>query len=190
MGAETFYVESSNPHRETSQTAAQEAFLREVTQARYEYGSGGYTGTMAEKSSFVLVTLPEGITPPELYDAMLSANDEPKPRQRWTREATVRIKMSCDRPSDSPPQWTPIKQNQMLPMSNHFVAEVLDDGLWQPDGEITVSEPAQQRWNNVLKVRQAMPNFDDLHRCFDDKWGPCLAVSHEDRWVFMGWASS
>lgn len=39
---------------------AQEAFADAVRQARYEYGHGGYTGTIAEKSSFVEFTTVKG----------------------------------------------------------------------------------------------------------------------------------
>ncbi len=48
MGAETFFVTSTgkNPY---------EAFDRVVTQARYDYGHAGYTGTIAEKSDFAMM---------------------------------------------------------------------------------------------------------------------------------------
>lgn len=39
---------------------AKEAFRTAVDEARYEYGHGGYTGSIAEKSSFILVERPKG----------------------------------------------------------------------------------------------------------------------------------
>lgn len=41
---------------------AQEAFDAAVTNARYLYGHGGYTGTIAEKHEFRLMKLPDGMT--------------------------------------------------------------------------------------------------------------------------------
>jgi hypothetical protein len=48
---------------------AQEAFDYAVSDAAYERGHGGYTGTIAEKHSFVMYTLKPGQTPRELVDA-------------------------------------------------------------------------------------------------------------------------
>ena len=48
MGAATFYVLTRG------QTATQ-AFNEAVREAQYEYGHGGYTGTIAEKGEFVLI---------------------------------------------------------------------------------------------------------------------------------------
>lgn len=49
MGAETFYdtVEAATP---------KEAFAKAVADAQWESGHGGYTGTIAEKGSFVDLT--------------------------------------------------------------------------------------------------------------------------------------
>ena len=51
MGATTFYdvVKGSS---------AKDAFEKAVEEAQYEYGHGGYTGTIAEKDSFVMITPP------------------------------------------------------------------------------------------------------------------------------------
>ena len=55
MGADQFtavgYGESAN-----------DAFRSEVDNAEWHHGHGGYTGTIAEKHSFPIVKLPEGIT--------------------------------------------------------------------------------------------------------------------------------
>lgn len=41
---------------------AQEAFDLAYDQAQYEHGAGGYSGTLAEKRGFVVVTLPAGMS--------------------------------------------------------------------------------------------------------------------------------
>lgn len=45
--------------------SAQEAFRKATDQARFEHGHGGYTGTIAEKSEFRLMTPPDGMSPAE-----------------------------------------------------------------------------------------------------------------------------
>lgn len=49
MGASTFYSKAKGKD-------AAEAFRHAVDAARYEHGHGGYTGTVAEKSDFVVIT--------------------------------------------------------------------------------------------------------------------------------------
>ena len=48
MGASEFEVT-------ITATTAKEAFRLAVEDARYEHGNGGYTGTIAEKDSFLLI---------------------------------------------------------------------------------------------------------------------------------------
>jgi len=68
MGACTFFTRSSGP-------SAREAFRSAIDQARYEYGHGGYTGTIAEKSSFVTFDCPEGVDPYNYADSLLESNN-------------------------------------------------------------------------------------------------------------------
>ena len=49
MGAETFRVE-------IQETDVEKAFREAVENAQYEYGHGGYTGTIAEKDDYVVVS--------------------------------------------------------------------------------------------------------------------------------------
>lgn len=56
MGAEQFYVRARAK-------SAQEAFNTAVREAQYENGHGGYTGTIAEKNSFLMLMPPEGVSP-------------------------------------------------------------------------------------------------------------------------------
>lgn len=55
MGAEQF--EAHSPA-----TDAREAFIECVEAAQYDHGHSGYTGTIAEKDSFVIVDLPSDLT--------------------------------------------------------------------------------------------------------------------------------
>ena len=48
MGADTFFTRSTGKN-------AKEAFSKAVQDAKHESGHGGYTGTIAEKSTFVMI---------------------------------------------------------------------------------------------------------------------------------------
>lgn len=69
MGAEYFEVRARGKN-------ADEAFRKAVADARYEYGNGGYTGTIAEKNDFRVFPLKPGETAtqaaqrlePEVFD--------------------------------------------------------------------------------------------------------------------------
>lgn len=56
MGSRSFMTKSSGK-------TAEEAFNSAVHEAQYEYGHGGYTGTIAEKNSFIMVDLPKNTSP-------------------------------------------------------------------------------------------------------------------------------
>jgi hypothetical protein len=52
---------------------AKQAFADAVSDAQHEYGHGGYTGTIAEKSGFTMVTPQVGETPCQCHDRLLRA---------------------------------------------------------------------------------------------------------------------
>jgi hypothetical protein len=54
MGASTFVMTSTGK-------TANAAFKNAVKQAEYDYGHAGYTGTIAEKTSFVMIETPKNI---------------------------------------------------------------------------------------------------------------------------------
>lgn len=64
MGAETFVVTSKGK-------TAREAFRKVVEDARHEYGHGGYTGSIAEKTEFRMVSF----TGEEMKDARGTAEE-------------------------------------------------------------------------------------------------------------------
>lgn len=67
MGASEFFTCS------VGKTPA-EAFKRAVDHAKYMYGHGGYTGTIAEKDDFVFVPIPEdtpNTDPREFADSII-----------------------------------------------------------------------------------------------------------------------
>lgn len=65
----------------------QEAFGRAVQDARYDYGHAGYTGTIAEKSSYTLFDLPEGMTPRQFYDLIYDEGECPQGHEQLIERA-------------------------------------------------------------------------------------------------------
>lgn len=75
MGASTFEVVARGK-------TAQEAFNSAVSQAQYESGHGGYTGTIAEKRSFTMIPLPQGRDPRDFINELIDKAD-PRIDDKW-----------------------------------------------------------------------------------------------------------
>ncbi len=75
MGAEIFLVHAEGE-------TAQQAFLAAVAQASYDYGHAGYTGTIAEKDSFVMIDLPQGMDA-EAYAHQLINEGDNRIDDKW-----------------------------------------------------------------------------------------------------------
>ena len=69
MGAELF------ENREWG-ASAKEAFNNAVKQAEYDYGHRGYTGTIAEKTTFVMIPLEKGYSPEDIKELLVVMGDE------------------------------------------------------------------------------------------------------------------
>jgi len=76
MAATTFTVTSKGK-------TAQEAFEEAVEQARYRDGNGGYSGTIAEKSSFRMVAGVEGLVKLSEADKRQLADSMLDDRRSW-----------------------------------------------------------------------------------------------------------
>ena len=83
MGAETF---EHTGHGET----AMEAFEQAKDDALYEYGHSGYTGTLAEKNSFVEITLPDGMDAYD-YARTLVDNDDERISDKWGDAGCIKM---------------------------------------------------------------------------------------------------
>lgn len=83
MGANAFKVESTG-------RTAQEAFDRAVEEAQYDYGHSGYTGTIAEKGSFVMIQVPDGETPYSYAKELVSTGDE-RINDKWGPAGCIQV---------------------------------------------------------------------------------------------------
>lgn len=61
---------------------ARDAFSNARDQAFYDHGHGGYTGTIAEKSSFDLIPVPAGETPQAFAERLMN-QDDPRISDKW-----------------------------------------------------------------------------------------------------------
>ncbi len=75
MGADTFWNRANG-------ATAKEAFAAAVAEAKYESGHGGYSGTIAEKRSFVMITVPEGTDPSDYANKLIEEAD-PRVDDKW-----------------------------------------------------------------------------------------------------------
>ena len=86
MGAEQFTCTSIGK-------SAGDAFSRAVERASYERGHGGYTGTIAEKDSFVSIPVPKAQDPGAFALNMLKDGD-PRIDDKWGPAGCVKLKTS------------------------------------------------------------------------------------------------
>jgi len=69
MGAEAFTVTASGK-------TAKAAFKAAQSQALYDHGHSGYTGSIAEKSEFVMIPAPPGAGALEYAEKLIDDSDE------------------------------------------------------------------------------------------------------------------
>jgi hypothetical protein len=84
VGADSFIVTAPGK-------TAGEAFQAAVDEARYLHGRAGYTGTIAEKSEFVVIPLPKGEGPEEFANRLLDEDDR-RIADKWGPAGCVKVK--------------------------------------------------------------------------------------------------
>ena len=178
MGANTFLDTAVG-------TSAREAFDRLTDQARYEYGHGGYTGTIAEKHGFREFTLPEvpGLSPSSLVEFCLNGiYDEDGNDAAWTPHTGSRLVDG---------KWVPNPTVTIPPIHRDTlrrISEAVDD-KWGDAGcvEITHTPEGQEALEGWAK-RQPVVS--------ERRGGKYVRVSPEPDtrgqrvFLFFGWASS
>jgi hypothetical protein len=77
---------------------AQEAFDKLVSEAKHSYGNRGYTGTIAEKSSFTVIPIgsPAPDVTPEKHARqqaeLLLDNDDPRVIDKWGPAGCIKVR--------------------------------------------------------------------------------------------------
>ena len=75
MGADVFMITATG-------VSARDAFTNARQEALHYSGHGGYTGTIAEKDSFNVITLKEGLEPHKYADELID-NRDPRIDSKW-----------------------------------------------------------------------------------------------------------
>jgi hypothetical protein len=70
---------------------AKDAFANAVREARWENGNSGYTGSIAEKSTFTLIDLPVGKNA-ESYADELMTQDDKRVSNKWGPAGCIALK--------------------------------------------------------------------------------------------------
>lgn len=84
MGAEQF------THSARGKTA-KEAFENARKEALHDYGHSGYSGTIAEKNSFIEIPLPLGYEVGEYIDKLFETNDR-RIDDKWGPAGCIKVK--------------------------------------------------------------------------------------------------
>ena len=83
MGAESFF------HKAKGKTA-KEAFTNAVEEAAFDYGHGGYSGTIAEKHDFILIPCPKNENPIKYAEDLVYNNDK-RVEDKWGPAGCVKL---------------------------------------------------------------------------------------------------
>ncbi len=83
VGADTFIQESSGNN-------IHDAFSNGIEAAAYDHGHAGYTGTLAEKTEFTEIDLPEGQDPYDFADKLIGDCDS-RVDDKWGPAGVVKI---------------------------------------------------------------------------------------------------
>lgn len=89
MGADEFFT------RAVGRTAGQ-AFADAVEDARYEHGHGGYTGTIAEKHSFVEIRCSGSVEAKRKLAEELLDSDDPRVSDKWGPAGCIKLRSLPD----------------------------------------------------------------------------------------------
>ena len=83
MGGCTFWTHADGK-------TAEAAFDSAVKEARYQHRHGGYSGTIAEKTSFTVVEVPMGREPRDFAQEILD-NDDKRVSDKWGPAGCVKL---------------------------------------------------------------------------------------------------
>ena len=147
MGADNFKTTAVAP-------TARKAFALAVKEAQYEYGHGGYTGSIAEKDSFVLFQLPPRMTASKFEGLLYEASE--------ARELDYQKEDLAYAQRDLARATTPAQRK----MARQRIKEAQK---W-----LKVAERRQARF--MKKAGENAYLIMEAAQLYDDKWGCAVAV--------------
>ena len=84
MGGEVFYTTSEG-------STPKEAFHKAVQEAAYFHGHGGYTGTIAEKDSFIIIPMDPAFKSVDDFIQHLINSGDPRIDDKWGPAGCIKI---------------------------------------------------------------------------------------------------
>jgi len=169
----TFRSRASNSSKQPYKApTARAAFDGAVEDAKYEHGHGGYTGTIAEKQSFVMID-------PAVY--------APEAIRHWeTVKGTATVKAQKKLPERERVRTGPMYSNKAQGMVDRSLAEAC--AIERKACSERIRRLKQKGANRACEVVEWMMRSN--HERIEDKWGPAGCVQLKKReFLFFGLAS-
>ena len=106
---------------------ARQAFYRAVADAQWEYGHGGYTGTIAEKGDYVVLKPPKDMDP-VLFAQMVQSYWPGRPKSEWCPEGEPE---SCGYNGELAEKWNELSDTDKNAVREAYQAT---EDKWGPAG--------------------------------------------------------
>jgi hypothetical protein len=191
MGATTFedYGWGKTP-RDAFKTAKEEAY--------YEVGHGGYTGTIAEKDSYVMIDVPskwQGRE--EEYAYHLMNEDDPRIADKWGPAGCILLE-SRDATEEIPTGVTvsKYKQEGARKWQTVYIIRSLDDrAYYRVEVSQTEAEKVAKDYSKahnqrmVIDIEKKLMNGNPRIVTVTPKTKVVKSKNAENKYIFFGWAS-
>lgn len=167
---------------------AKEAFRAVVDEAQYESGHGSYTGTIAEKHDFVMISEPSEAQKRELLKKEVEyAGNSVKRAQEEEASWLAKAK--------APTRYCSEADCLRFAKDKHAQVEKAQERLRALEARLASPDPVP--FTRELAHAYSDYLIDKGDRRIDDKWGPagCICLKKPEgttpgEWLFFGWASS
>ena len=190
MGGTTFetYAEGRN---------AREAFATAHADACYEYGNGGYTGSLAEKSSFIEIPLPDAYKKkPMDFVNKLIEDDDPRISDKWGPAGCICVS-SKDLIEKVPYATTVEKKEQVGARKWETIYTVIarSGSSSRSFASQTEAEKFAKDWvkktnqSATIRIEKKLTNGDQDFMTIRPKTKDVKVKDGMKKYIFFGWAS-
>lgn len=190
MGATTFFTYATGK-------TAKEAFASAQAEARYDHGHSGYTGTIAEKPSFI-----------EFYVSLSDLPIQEMEQSYYTRTGATKtmVAVPLDTRIGNAIYWYQSKRYRYeegtynpIAVSDVFATPIESEGVptWvkEENREDYLAKERKRNENSRADAkffadRMGRKDWERMCDVFDEKWEECVAIKVSDgEWLFCGLAS-
>lgn len=190
MGATTFFTFA------TGKTAS-EAFASAQAEARYDHGHSGYTGTIAEKPSFIEFSVPLAELPVREQE-----------QSYYTRTGATKMMVTVPLESrignaiywyQSRRGWYDFDTRRHIEVDDPFATSIekvnVPNWVKEEDREGYIANERKRNADDRADAKffadkMGRKNWERMCDVFDEKWEACVAIKvDEGEWLFCGLAS-